>query len=127
LCSTDEFDAWLISWPPGGAVEFHDHGESAGAFVVLHGTLVELEPSEVDGALHRRSLSSGARRAVTPGAVHDVVNESATPALSVHVYAPPLRTMTFYDPHDLAPARTVTVEPEPAAVAPSAFAWTNAS
>jgi hypothetical protein len=127
LCSTDEFDAWLISWPPGGAVDFHDHGESAGAFVVLHGALVELEPGEVDGALQRRALPSGARRAVPRGAVHDVVNESAVPALSVHVYAPPLRTMTFYDPEDLEPARTVMVDPEPPAVAPPAFVWTNAS
>jgi hypothetical protein len=127
LCSTDDFDAWLISWPPGDAVEFHDHGESAGAFVVLHGALVEVEPGGMAGAQCRRPLPSGARRAVPRGAVHDVVNESSASALSVHVYAPPLHAMTFYDPHDLAPLRTVTVGPEPPAVAPDSFVWTNAS
>jgi hypothetical protein len=63
LCATDEFDAWLISWPPGGAVEFHDHGSSAGAFVVVRGSLVEVEPGR-RGTTRRRRLPEGSRRAV---------------------------------------------------------------
>jgi hypothetical protein len=31
------------------------------------------------------------------GAVHDLVNPAPTPALSVHVYAPRLTHMTYYD------------------------------
>jgi hypothetical protein len=32
-------------------------------------------------------------------------------ALSVHVYSPPLASMTFYDPVDLRPSHVVTVAP----------------
>jgi hypothetical protein len=42
LLATDQFDAWLIDWPTGEAVEPHDHGGSAGAFAVIAGELTEL-------------------------------------------------------------------------------------
>ena len=45
VVATDTFDAWLIRWPTGGAVEMHDHGGSAGVIAVLEGELTELRPS----------------------------------------------------------------------------------
>ena len=43
------------------------------------------------------------------GAVHDVVNQAAEPATSIHVYSPPLTQMTYYDPETLRPVETVRV------------------
>ena len=40
LCST-AVEAWVIAWPPGGAIELHDHGGSSGAVVVVAGELTE--------------------------------------------------------------------------------------
>src|ERR1700758_596155 len=37
----ESHEAWVISWLPGQATGFHDHGGSAGAFAVVWGTLVE--------------------------------------------------------------------------------------
>src|SRR6201996_7491488 len=37
----DSHEVWLISWLPGQATGFHDHGGSAGAFSVVLGTLTE--------------------------------------------------------------------------------------
>src|SRR5579875_2958107 len=37
----DSHEVWIISWLPGQATGFHDHGGSAGAFAVVWGTLVE--------------------------------------------------------------------------------------
>ena len=37
----DGHEVWLISWLPGQATGFHDHGGSAGAFAVVLGTLLE--------------------------------------------------------------------------------------
>ena len=45
----------------------------------------------------RRVLPAGAVHHVDPDAVHDVINEGEAPALSLHVYSPPLETMGFYD------------------------------
>ena len=41
MVASDEVEAWIIAWPPGGAIELHDHGGSAGAVVVVAGELLE--------------------------------------------------------------------------------------
>jgi hypothetical protein len=106
---SDTFDAWLISWPMGGAVDLHDHGGSAGAIVVVAGELTEVRPTQ--GGLTRRVLSVGAVHDVAHDAIHDVLNVGPSRALSVHVYSPPLSVMRFYDPVDLRPLRVTAVAP----------------
>jgi len=44
--------------------------------------------------------------AIEPTRIHGVWNPGPADALSVHVYAPPLVAMTFYDPRSLAPLRS---------------------
>jgi len=110
LLGSDRYEAWVIGWNPGQSVELHDHGESLGALVVTEGELVEV----TGRARPRRSvLAPGAARVMGPGHVHDVLNLGPEPATSVHVYSPPLRTMTFYDPVDGHPRRTEVVEAVP--------------
>ena len=92
-------EAWVIAWPPGGGLSLHDHGPSAGAVVVRSGTL--LEASVVAGADGRLELATrrrgpGSPWTMAPGHVHDVVNDGAAVAVSVHVYAPRLSAMTHY-------------------------------
>jgi hypothetical protein len=114
VAASDTFDAWLISWPTGGAVDLHDHGGSAGAIAVVEGELTEVRPAK--GGLTRRVLSVGAVHDVAPDAVHDVLNVGPGRALSVHVYSPPLTEMTFYDPADMRPLRVTLVYPPEASV-----------
>lgn len=100
LALTAEFDAWVIAWPCGGRIELHDHGPSRGAFVVLEGSLVESTPWRDDTGrlmLEHRDLGFGTARRFAPGHVHDVRNVSESVALSLHVYAPPLISMTHYE------------------------------
>ena len=87
----DDHEVWLISWLPGQSTGFHDHGESAGAFAVVLGSLEEREPGET------RTVDAGESWAFGPDYVHDVRNASGAPAVSVHVYSPPLSTMTRYE------------------------------
>ena len=94
--STPELELWLISWPPGSATDWHDHGPSAGAFTVLRGALVE---HSWHGALRIQDLGPGDARAFPAGYVHDVRNTSDRPALSLHAYGPRLETMTRYRFH----------------------------
>ncbi|MBV8983682.1 MAG: cysteine dioxygenase family protein [Acidimicrobiia bacterium] len=106
LLRTDLYEAWLLGWAPGQHVGMHDHGEAAGAFVVVRGELREVLPES------RRStvdLGAGSTGVVRRGQLHDVGNASDTPALSIHVYSPPLSTMTFYDASGRAPLRTEAV------------------
>jgi hypothetical protein len=101
FASTDSYDAWLIAWPAGGAIDLHDHGGSSGTIVVVSGCLTETR-AEPDGAggheLQRRRLVAGGLPASFDGdEVHDVSNVGETPALSLHVYSPRLTSMTFYE------------------------------
>ena len=91
---------WLLSWLPGQGTPLHDHGASAGAFVVVRGTLTERVVS--DGPRDRQArettaeLTDGRARAFGPHYVHQVTNAAAEPAVSVHVYAPRLTRMNTY-------------------------------
>ncbi len=99
MAASSTVEAWAIAWPPGGAIELHDHGGSAGAVVVTAGELVETSiVTEPSGELAQRTTTIPAHRSISFAGrhVHDVVNAGAVPAISVHVYAPRLTSMTYY-------------------------------
>jgi mannose-6-phosphate isomerase-like protein (cupin superfamily) len=94
VTATGDYDVWLLRWPPGTSVTPRDHGGSAGAFMVVSG---EVEEVRWRGAI-RRSRLVGPGEVVTfdRGVAHDVLGG---PQLSVtlHVYSPPLASMSYYD------------------------------
>jgi quercetin dioxygenase-like cupin family protein len=99
VCADTDFEAWLLTWLPGQSTDVHDHGGSAGALVVLAGTLAEWTPvrSPWFGPRGRtRRLRRGDVRPFGPDHVHQVRNDLLEPAISLHVYAPRLTTMTRY-------------------------------
>jgi predicted metal-dependent enzyme (double-stranded beta helix superfamily) len=95
LLATDVYEVWVIGWLPGQRAELHDHGDSAGVIHVIDGTLTEHVVT--DGAIHARELPAGSVEDLEVGLVHEVVNSHDGPATSIHVYSPPLETMTRYD------------------------------
>ena len=112
LLATRDLEVWTIYWPPGGSLELHDHGGSSGALCVVAGHLDEA--CLVGRTLRTRRLGRGGSVAFGPGHVHDVVNATARPATSMHVYSPPLSSMTFYDRQadgTVVPARTDHFQP----------------
>jgi hypothetical protein len=102
--------AWLIAWPSGTGTAWHDHGGAAGAMLALAGTLTERsieapaghpagQPLPLPGGIGRvRALVPGRGRAFTGRHIHEVTNEAAAMAYSVHVYAPDLALMRHYVP-----------------------------
>jgi hypothetical protein len=102
-------EVWLLSWLPGQATDLHDHGGSAGAFVIVSGTLTEYtltehtltehtpRPDPAGGArLRSTSLPAGAGRRFDAHHIHLLANDGDRPAVSVHVYGPRLTSMTRY-------------------------------
>jgi rhodanese-related sulfurtransferase/predicted metal-dependent enzyme (double-stranded beta helix superfamily) len=85
-------DIWVISWMPGQSTGFHDHGESAGALVVVVGELEEHNPGRDPIA-----LQPGKPRSFGTGYAHDVRNTSLAPAISIHAYSPPLDEMNEFE------------------------------
>jgi predicted metal-dependent enzyme (double-stranded beta helix superfamily) len=123
LLATDAYEVWVIGWAPGQRAELHDHGEAAGHLLVVGGTLTEHEVVVDDDGrrrLRRTELPTNTARELSVGMVHEVGNHGLGPAASIHVYSPPLRAMTHYDPVALTPTVTEMVAPDPPALAASA-------
>ncbi len=98
LADHADHEVWLLTWLPGQATDLHDHGGSAGAFVVVSGTLTETTVVTRGGAATLRDslLPAGAGRQFGAHHIHRVANTGNTPAVSVHAYGPALRAMTRY-------------------------------
>ncbi|MFF4911098.1 cysteine dioxygenase [Streptomyces sp. NPDC001260] len=88
------YEVWLLSWVPGQGSGLHDHGRSSGVLTVLEGTLTERTERGT------RALTAGAQRVFAPGYVHEVVNDTLEPAISLHIYYPGLTDMPMHaSPH----------------------------
>jgi rhodanese-related sulfurtransferase/mannose-6-phosphate isomerase-like protein (cupin superfamily) len=94
IVATDAYDVWLLSWPAGTEISPHGHGDSEAAFAVVSGVLHETRWHE--GRRETRVVRRGECVAVGRDVVHEVRPDGAE-ALSVHVYAPPLARMEFFD------------------------------
>ncbi|MEU8629415.1 cysteine dioxygenase family protein [Streptomyces sp. NPDC048669] len=101
LLSRPGYDVWLLSWIPGQGSGLHDHGLSSGVLTVLDGELTE----RTDRG--KRTLGSGTQRVFAPGYVHEVVNDSLEPAVSLHVYYPGLTDMPMHSTQCAPAAATV--------------------
>jgi predicted metal-dependent enzyme (double-stranded beta helix superfamily) len=111
----DSHEVWVISWLPGQATGFHDHGGSVGAFAVVWGTLMErrVVGGVTTGQVAAKPVGAGDARAFGPSYIHDVGNAAASAvAVSVHAYSPPMPAMTRYD---LTPGGLVMRDTEAAA------------
>lgn len=105
------YEVWLLSWLPGQGSGLHDHGGSSGVLTVVQGALRERALGRRGDTTRR--LVGGDQRAFAPGYVHEVVNDSLEPAVSLHVYFPGLTEMT---PHACtSPAGAVAATPAQAA------------
>ncbi|MET9505902.1 cysteine dioxygenase family protein [Streptomyces sp. NPDC006622] len=100
------YEVWLLSWVPGQGSGLHDHGSSSGVLTVLEGTLTErtehgtraLTAAPAGGTPSERGRER--QRVFAPGYVHEVVNDTLEPAVSLHVYFPGLTEMPMHEaPH----------------------------
>jgi hypothetical protein len=95
LYEDDRMEMWLLSWLPHHSTGFHDHGDSSVGFCVAQGTLAEqhlrfAEPPKAE------TLVVGDGRAAGSDYIHCLEWETGEPALSVHVYSPPLAVVGQY-------------------------------
>ena len=98
LLDTPLYDAWLIEWSPSSNLELHDHGGSQGVVFVAAGRVVETY-TDLDQRHCPRTqiVDAGEAFSIAATRVHEMSNPGPADALSVHVYSPPLRAMTFFD------------------------------
>jgi len=97
-----DWEVLVLCWLPGHQTVVHDHGGSWGAVAVLAGTLEEtLYCREGDSVpltvRSQRKLKASRVTIESLPTIHRVRNASAEPAVSLHVYSPPLSRMTSFD------------------------------
>jgi predicted metal-dependent enzyme (double-stranded beta helix superfamily) len=100
LAAEPDGEVWILTWLPGQGTDLHDHGGSAGAFVVVSGTLSESTPAagpqDRSHRLDEVRYGAGQGRSFGRRHIHRVTNTGTKPAVSLHVYSPALREMTRY-------------------------------
>jgi predicted metal-dependent enzyme (double-stranded beta helix superfamily) len=95
LLSDEHLTAWLICWMDDHDTGFHDHDVSAGAVAVVGGRVRE-ERLVIDGPPRNRVFGAGEAFHFSPADIHRVRHAGSDPAVTLHVYSPPLRRMGAY-------------------------------
>ena len=91
----DRSMAWVISWMDDHDTGFHDHDVSAGAVAVARGCIRE-ERLRMGAAPHSRIYRAGDVLDFEASDIHRVAHEPGEPAVTIHVYSPPLWRMGSY-------------------------------
>jgi predicted metal-dependent enzyme (double-stranded beta helix superfamily) len=95
LLSDRHLTAWLICWMDDHDTGFHDHDISAGAVAVLGGRVRE-ERLAIDGPPRKQTFSVGESFHFGASDIHRVRHAGDGPAVTLHVYSPPLLRMGAY-------------------------------
>ena len=122
LMVTEDWGVLLLCWLPGQRTPIHDHGASCGFALGLMGQLTESlyrwngEGRPMDSLVDRPMGSDGIaiERSDT---IHMVSNRGVVPALSLHMYSPPLAVFDTFDA-DTGLRSPVELEDSLAAMAP---------
>lgn len=96
LLRDGHLDVWLICWSEDHDTGFHDHDLSAGAVAVVDGAVRE-ERLALGGEPAARVAEAGASFDFGAADIHRVLHHGDRPAVTVHVYSPPLWRMGAYE------------------------------
>jgi predicted metal-dependent enzyme (double-stranded beta helix superfamily) len=90
-----EVMAWLICWSDDHDTGFHDHDVSSGAVAVLSGAVCE-ERLRLGAEPEARVVGAGQSFDFGAEDIHRVRHVGDEPAVTLHVYSPPLWRMGAY-------------------------------
>ena len=113
LVSDAHLTAWLICWMDEHDTGFHDHDGSAGAVAVVSGRIRE-QRLVLGGPPRDRTFSQGETFHFSPADIHRINHFGIDPAVTLHVYSPPLRRMGAYfvDEEGVLARRPMTADEE---------------
>lgn len=96
LLRDEHVDVWLICWSEDHDTGFHDHDRSAGAVAVVAGAVRE-ERLVLGGEPTARVARGGESFDFGAADIHRVLHHGDAPAVTIHVYSPPLARMGAYE------------------------------
>ena len=92
----EHVEAWLICWMDDHDTGFHDHDVSAGAVAVVSGAVRE-DRLVLGDRPTWRVAQAGEVFGFEAHDIHRVLHVGEAPAVTIHVYSPPLRRMGAYE------------------------------
>jgi predicted metal-dependent enzyme (double-stranded beta helix superfamily) len=95
LFSDAHVTAWLICWMEDQDTGFHDHDISSGAVAVVSGRVRE-ERLTLEGPPSSAVFKAGGSFHFSATDIHRVRHAGEDPAVTLHVYSPPLLSMGAY-------------------------------
>ena len=95
LHETEDVEVWLLAWRPGHTTGYHDHGTSNVGFCVVSGSIAERQLRFAEPSTEA-FLAAGDARSAPSDYIHCLEWHAGDPALSVHVYSPPLAQVGQY-------------------------------
>jgi cysteine dioxygenase len=97
---TPVLELLVLCWLPGQQTLIHDHGRSVNAIRVHGGELTSRLFSAADGEPARmtteEAVSSGGMASLDRTQIHQLANTSQEKLVTIHMYSPPLTTITAY-------------------------------
>ncbi|XVX20918.1 cysteine dioxygenase [Actinomycetota bacterium] len=94
-----DVELFVVSWRTFERTDLHSHGGATAAFTVVEGVVHEVRV-DPRGRLMPRQFVPGIVATVGPDVIHDVRNERAVPAVTVHAYSPGLTDLRYYSWQD---------------------------
>ena len=91
----EDVEIFAIGWMHGHDTGFHDHDDSEAVVAVAEGQVAE-ERLSLAGVFSE-TYGPGEAVAVPSAAIHRVRHAGEEPAVSIHVYSPPLRRVGTYE------------------------------
>jgi alkylation response protein AidB-like acyl-CoA dehydrogenase/quercetin dioxygenase-like cupin family protein len=110
----EQTEILLQCWSPGQASGFHDHCRTVGVAEVLQGTIEETVLRSGRGPLGKARthlVNAGGSLVFEDGKLHRMRCAGDGPAVTLHIYSPPLGAVGRYDPDDVAAGRTAAMYP----------------
>lgn len=96
ILHNDNVEAYVICWLEGHDTGYHDHDVSAGALAVVQGQIRE-DRLRIGGSPLTKVLAGGQATTFDAAAIHRVRHAGHGPAVTIHVYSPPIRQMGQYE------------------------------
>jgi predicted metal-dependent enzyme (double-stranded beta helix superfamily) len=96
LVLDEHVEVWLICWNDGNDTGFHDHDASHGAVGVAAGEVRE-ETLVLGGQPVVREVVAGGVFSFDATDIHRVLHAGNEPAVTLHLYSPPLGRMGSYE------------------------------
>lgn len=91
----EDVEVFVVTWPTFAETTLHSHGDATAAFRAIEGVVTEIRPDD-HGRLLPRKFEPGLTGLIRPDEIHDIRNEHAGIAVTIHAYSPGLSALTYY-------------------------------